>query len=100
MFARIARFEGADPAQVDQVIARVREDIRGEPPEGLEGARGVWMLVDRQNGVGLGITLFETEEDLRRGDEALNRMSPGSGGGQRASVEVYEVAIREENLGR
>ncbi|MDQ3866813.1 MAG: hypothetical protein M3304_08280, partial [Actinomycetota bacterium] len=63
-------------------------------------ARGVWMLVDRRNGVGLGITLFETQEDLRRGDEALNRMSPGPGGGQRASVEVYEVAIREENPGR
>ncbi len=99
MFARVARFEGGDPRRLDDVIAGVREELRGPPPEGLEGARGVWMLVDRENGVGLGITLFDTEEDLRRGDEALNRMSPGEPAGRRASVEIYEVAVREDDLG-
>ena len=35
------------------------------------------MLVDRKTGKGLGVTLFESEEAMRRGDEALNAMSPG-----------------------
>ena len=55
------------------------------------------MLVDRENAIGLGITLFESEEDLRRGDEALNAMSPAVDAGQtRSNVEVYEVVHRRE----
>jgi hypothetical protein len=45
----------------------------------------------------LGVTLFESEEDLRRGDEALNAMSPAVEAGQRrSSVEIYEVAHHRE----
>ena len=40
------------------------------------------MLVNRETGKGLGVTLFESEEAMRRGDEALNAMNPGA---QRAS---------------
>jgi hypothetical protein len=36
--------------------------------------------------------MFETEEALKKGDEALNAMSP-SGGGERSSVEFYEMAV-------
>ena len=32
------------------------------------------MLVNRETGKGVGITLFDTEEAMRRGDEALNAM--------------------------
>jgi hypothetical protein len=50
------------------------------------------MLIDRGSGKGLGITLFETEEAMRRGDEALNAINPGAGG-RRTSVEFYEVPV-------
>lgn len=53
------------------------------------------MLIDRQNGRALGVTFFETEEEMRRGDEALDAMSP-QGGGRRMSVEMYEVAIDQQ----
>jgi hypothetical protein len=100
MYARIARFEGGDTSQMDAVIDGARQMIDSNfdsPPEGLEGSKAVWMLVDRENARGLGITLFETEEDLRRGDEALNAMSPAvDAGQQRASVEIYEIAHRRE----
>jgi hypothetical protein len=100
MYARIARFEGGDTSQMDAVIDGARQMIDSNfdsPPEGLEGSKAVWMLVDRENARGLGITLFETEEDLRRGDEALNAMSPAVDAGQRrASVEIYEVLHRRE----
>ena len=40
----------------------------------------LWMLVDRENASGLGITVYETEEELRRADAALNAMSPAATG--------------------
>jgi hypothetical protein len=50
------------------------------------------MLVDRRTGEGLGITLFDSEEAMRLGDETLNAMSPG-GGSERTGVAFYEVAV-------
>jgi hypothetical protein len=89
----VATFEG-DPANVDQAISMVRGQVdSGQRPEGLEAAKGMMMLVNRESGKGMGITFFESEDDLRRGDEALNNMNPG-GGGRRTSVDVYEVAVR------
>ncbi len=90
MFARVATFQ-SDPARVDDSIEMVRKEVAGGTPEGLKGAK-MLMLVDRESGKGLGITLFESEEAMRRGDEALNAMSPGSTE-QRRSVEFYEVPV-------
>ena len=36
------------------------------------------MLVNRETGKGLGVTLFESEDAMRRGDESLNAMKPGA----------------------
>jgi hypothetical protein len=95
VYVRIARFEGGDLAKADQAVARVREQMQGERPPGLEGAKRLLMLIDRENGRGLGLTFFESEEDMRRGDEALNAMSP-QGSARRMSVEMYEVGIDQE----
>ncbi len=79
VYARIARFEGGDTSQMEAVIDGARQMMDSNfdsPPDGLEGLKAMWMLVDRENARGLGVTLFENEEDLRRGDEALNAMSP------------------------
>ena len=91
MWARVARFEG-DPSNVDARIARLRAVIEGGelPPELAEAK--VLMLVDRESGVMLGVTLFESEEALRRGDEVMNA-GPGEAG-SRSAVEFYEVPIR------
>jgi hypothetical protein len=51
------------------------------------------MLVNRESGKGLVITLFESEDAMRRGDEALNAMNPG-GDSRRSSVEFYEVPVQ------
>lgn len=92
MYARIATFE-SDPATVDDAIAMVRGQVEsGDTPPGLEGAK-MLMLVNRETGKGVGITLFESEEAMRRGDEALNAMNPG-GTERRTSVEFYEVPVQ------
>jgi hypothetical protein len=90
MYARIATFE-SDPNTVDDAIKMVQEEVQGDTPEGLEGAK-MLMLVNRETGKGLGVTLFESEEAMRRGDEALNAMSPGASE-RRTSVEFYEVPV-------
>jgi heme-degrading monooxygenase HmoA len=92
MYARVATFD-SDPAKVDDAINMVRAEVEsGETPPGLEGAK-MLMLVDRETGKGIGVTLFESEEAMRRGDEALNAMTPGASE-RRTSVEFYEVPIQ------
>jgi hypothetical protein len=94
VYVRIARFEGGDLADADQAVARVRQQMQGERPPGLEGAKRLLMLIDRQNGRGVGLTFFDSEDGMRRGDEALNAMNP-QGDARRLSVEMYEVALDE-----
>ena len=92
MYARVATFQ-SDLAMVDDAIQMVREQVEsGDTPEGLEGAK-MLMLIDRESGKSLGVTLFESEEAMRRGDEALNAMSPG-GNERRTSVEFFEVPVQ------
>lgn len=92
MYARIATFE-SDPGNVDDAISMVRSQVEsGEAPPGLEGAK-MLMLINRESGKGLGVTLFENEEAMRRGDEALNAMNPGENE-RRTSVEFYEVPVQ------
>jgi hypothetical protein len=100
MYARIATFEG-DPVRVDEAVEAVKGQVEANwssPPEGLDRAKEMWMLVDREGGKGVGITLYETEEDMRRGDEALNAMSPpvADATGRRTGVALYEVALRKQ----
>jgi hypothetical protein len=91
VYARIATFQG-DPAKIDASVGMVRSQIEsGDIPEGLEGAK-MMMMVNRETGEGLGITLFETEEAMQRGDAALNAMNPASGE-QRTGVAFYEVPV-------
>jgi hypothetical protein len=97
VYVRIARFEG-DPSKVDETISRVRSMMDEQSaPSGLEDARRSMMLVDRHSGLSLGVTFFDSEDAMRRGDEALNEMTPpGDVTGRRTSVEMFEVAIDRE----
>lgn len=92
MYARVARWEGAE----GKALRDSAERMKGQtgPPPGVPG-KGFLLLIDPDNGRSLAIGLFDTEEDLRTGDAALNAMNPdlGEGDGKRTSVEFYEVAI-------
>jgi len=93
MFARVARWEGGDAEAIRRTAQEINSEASSGPPEGVP-AKGFLMLIDPDNGRGIGISLFENEEDLRQGDATLNSMSPPNDGlGRRASVEMYEVAI-------
>jgi hypothetical protein len=92
MYARVARFEGGEAEALRRVAKEVNDMAASEgPPPGVP-AVGYLMLIDPDSGRSLGIGLFETEEDLRKGDAALNDMSPsGPDVGKRSTVEIYEV---------
>jgi hypothetical protein len=105
MHARVARFEGGDTGRIDEQIAEMRKQSEEAKAHGLPAdappemktlaetvSRFVW-LVDRETGSSLGITFCETEEQMRRADEAMNQMSPDERGGRRTSVAMYEVAL-------
>ena len=91
MHARVATFQG-NPADADAMVVGIKREVEsGNVPEGLEGSK-LLMLIDRSSGKALGISLFESEEAMRRGDEALNAMNP-EGGQSRTSVEFFEVPV-------
>ena len=105
MYVRIARFEGVDVGSIDEQVAEMRQQMQsGElpadaPPELqtlMDTVNRFVQLVDRGNGTTLGLAYSETEDDMRRADEALNAMSPPSDAmGRRTGVEIYEVALDE-----
>jgi hypothetical protein len=93
MYARVARWEGADAEALRESGEEMGRRAPEGPPPGVP-AKGFLMLIDPDSGRSLAISLFETEEDLREGDGALNDMSPSRDDvGRRTSVESYEVAV-------
>jgi hypothetical protein len=95
MHARVATFEGGDPAQVRRMVEEINDRSESGPPEGVP-AVGLLVLHQPEEGKVLAISLFETEEDLQQGHATLSSMDPPvSGGmGRRASVEMYEVGVK------
>jgi hypothetical protein len=93
MYARVARWEGAEAEAMRSSAEAISSESASGPPEGVP-AKGFLLLIDPDNGQSLAVALFDTEEELRQGDEVLNSMSPPNEGmGRRASVETYEVAL-------
>ncbi len=97
MYVRIAQFE-APADDWDERIAEVRRRMQGDDnAEMRKLVTRSMMLVDRENGRGAGLFFCDTEDDLRKVDELLNNATPPPGGGQRTSVQMYEVAVDTEN---
>lgn len=94
MYARVATFEG-EQAQMKQVAETIRKQSESGPPEGVP-AKEFLLLAGQDSGRMLAIAFFESEDDLRKGDEALNAMTPPPGAegmGRRTGVEMFQVAV-------
>ena len=88
--ARAVTFDGVNKDRIEELKREISE---GERPEGLPASEIV-VLHDADAEKSLVILFFDTEDDYRRGDEALNAMPTGDTPGQRTSVTKYDVAIR------
>lgn len=100
MYARVAAFEGRDMSLADELIAKVRDDARRE--DAVPGAHGFLMLIDREQGTALGITMFATEQELHDAEPAFEEMAkaiPEGMRGRRVSLDVYEVLMLDGGTG-
>ncbi len=112
MYARVARFEGSDPAVLERDLEEMKKQMQGGTSESSGGEGGpsaeqmeemrktikrVLVLADMDKGNSAMVIFCDTEDDVRRMDEMFNQMSPGEGGGKRQSVDVYEVAIDNQS---
>ncbi len=90
-YARVVTFE-ADSAAIDAMVSQI--DAENGAPEGVPATR-VTVLADRAAGKVVVAVRFGSEEDLRKGAETLESMSPPPGAGsiRRLSVDVYEVVL-------
>src|SRR5205807_3708486 len=84
--ARVVTFEGVDKDRMDEMKREMRE---GERPEGVP-ATEIVVLHDPEAEKSLVILFFETEDDYRQGDEALNAMPAGDTPGRRTSVTRFD----------
>ena len=88
--ARVVTFEGVGKDRVEEM----KQEMQGsEQPEEVP-ATEVVVLHDADAEKSLVILFFETDDDYRKGDEALNAMPAGDTPGRRTSVGKYDVAIR------
>jgi hypothetical protein len=101
MWVRVARFEGGTAEGLDAEMAQSRQHLAdattGGMPAGLEGVKRVLEAINRTEGTGVALIFCESEEELRKADQALNDMSPSSeAAGRRVSVGMYEVMTDQD----
>jgi hypothetical protein len=114
MYARVTRFEGGDPATLqqeldgmrsqmeagvnDEAIDQMAEQVQGrferdEVARLLGSIKQTFVLADVDRGASAMVLFCNTEEEARGVDALFDAMSPGEGGGKRQSADVYEVSI-------
>jgi hypothetical protein len=82
-----------DGVSSDRMAEMQKEMESGERPENVP-AKEIVVLHDPESDKSLVILFFESDDDYRRGDEALNAMPTSDTPGQRTSVTRYQVAFR------
>lgn len=89
--ARVVSFDGVSSDRMEEM--RREMEGGGDRPDDVP-ATEIVILHDPEAEKSLAIVFFETEEDYRRGDEALNAMPASDTPGKRTSVTKYDVAFR------
>lgn len=93
MHARVSIISGSVD-RVGQGITMFQEQV--VPAVKEMGGRGAIMLVDRESGTGMSITLWDDEASMRASEERANelrRQATEDMGGGEPRVERYEVAV-------
>ena len=92
-YSRVVTFE-ADAAALDALVAEISSS--DGPPPGVPGTR-ITVLADRSAGKVVVAVRFGSEEDLRKGAETLEAMSPPEIGNiRRVSVVEYEILLERQ----
>jgi heme-degrading monooxygenase HmoA len=95
MHARVTTIAGS-PADTDAGIENFRANV---VPFARDQGRGAILLVDRQSGQAVAITLWEDEQAMRATEESANALRADAAGRMGASqaptIGRYEVAVFE-----
>ena len=94
MAARISTFAG-DPAKVEEGLRHAVQDVLPDA-RGIDGWKGIVMMIDRLTGSEKTITLWESREALDASEAAADelRARAAEEAGQRiVSVERFEIAL-------
>jgi hypothetical protein len=99
VFARVATFEGIDIEAAEQTFEEAGKRLR-PLTRTLAGWLGAMDLADRKTGKVLGISLFDTEENMQSAEPVFDEEIPRLLGdlmagwsGRRVGVEHYEVVL-------
>ncbi len=89
--ARVVEFDGVSKDRLDQM----RQEMEGTaPPEGVP-VKELIVLHDADADKAVVVVFFDSEEDYRQGDAALNAMPADDTPGKRSSVKKYDVVHRQ-----
>jgi len=98
MWARITTIQGL-PDRVNGGIHHFRDQFV-PVASGLRGFRGAYLLVDRKSAKFLGISLWETERELRASEAVSSRLraqgAEALGTTESPAVEIFEVVVQPE----
>ena len=95
MHARVTRYEGGAPDQIEENLERKKHILPTEPGQ-TEGMKGVIFLTDRGSGSITVISLWEDEDALRGSeDEATRVREEVTEPGESTTVQHCEVALLE-----
>ncbi|MDQ3986752.1 MAG: hypothetical protein M3280_09675 [Actinomycetota bacterium] len=97
MHARHVTITGS-PDKLDEGIRSVREQVL-PVLQGCEGFRGQLLLVDRDKGEAIGISLWETEENMRASEEKVSQVRQQTAdqveAGGAPDIRLFETPIFE-----
>ena len=98
MHARVTTISGS-PEQAEQGVANFRDNV--VPAIKEMGGHGGVLLIDRQSGKAMAITLWEDEAAMRASEERANELrraaSEEMGAAEQPRVARYEVAVFERS---
>lgn len=95
MHARMTRLK-ADSEQMNEAVQSYRDALSQFAD--IDGNRGAFLLVDQSNGIGVGITLWETEDSMAAARERANEIRQQAAEQVSAKIEAveeYAVAVWE-----
>jgi hypothetical protein len=90
MYVRVVRFGDVNSAQMETMLARIRD--AGGPPEGVNSS-GIRVLHDESQGTSVVLQMFPTLDDMKTGDRVFGAMDPGDTPGRRLSVDMCELKL-------
>ena len=88
--ARVVSFDGVSRDRMAELEREMQDSGR---PEDVP-AKEIVVLHDPESERALVIVFFDSEDEYKRGDEALDAMPSADTPGRRASVTKYHVAVR------